>query len=298
MRAVEGEVLKANGDWSKAKGAVRSALEGLSGRIEKVYQAEAQLGSQLERLQEEAIAVRARPATLLTKPLEAFTEATARQQGRQIQLQVSGDDMVVDHDMLEELRPHLRTLIEFCLSQSTPQRISADKSKSGKLSPRPGPERGAGCRHARRQRTCRRRDSRRKCRDASGWNAGGAPRPGRRTARGAAAGRGRPFRSDPADGHGRAGRHGRAGGRVPVRGAAGSHTADRAFERRGRHAAVGGRGPLHAQAWRRGSASGSLPAGRHRRGKHSDAGCAQMDKGTCSSLSASSRTASRCSSTS
>ena len=84
MRSVEAEVLKANGDWSKAKGAVRSSLEGLAGQIEKVYQAEAQLGSQLERLQEEAIAVRARPATLLTKPLEAFTEATARQHGRQI----------------------------------------------------------------------------------------------------------------------------------------------------------------------------------------------------------------------
>ena len=128
MRAVEAEVLKANGDWSKAKGAVRSSLEGCAGQIEKVYQAEAQLGSQLERLQEEAIAVRARPATLLTKPLEAFTEATARQHGRQIQLQVSGDDMVVDHDMLEELKPHLRTLIEFCLSQ---RQAPADKTKNG-----------------------------------------------------------------------------------------------------------------------------------------------------------------------
>ncbi len=131
MRAVEAEVLKANGDWSKAKGAVRSSLEGWAGQIEKVYQAEAQLGSQLERLREEAIAVRARPATLLTKPLEAFTEATARQHGRQIQLHVSGDDMIVDHDMLEELKPHLRTLIEFCLSQGAQRHVPADKSKSG-----------------------------------------------------------------------------------------------------------------------------------------------------------------------
>ncbi len=131
MRTVEAEVQKANGDWGKAKGAVRSALEGLTGQIEKIYQAEAQLGHQLERLQEEAIAVRARPATLLTKPLEAFAETTARQYGRPLQFEVSGDDIVVDHDMLEELRPHLRTLIEFCLSQSTP--ASSDKSKRGKL---------------------------------------------------------------------------------------------------------------------------------------------------------------------
>ncbi len=131
MRTIEAEVSKANGDWGKAKGAVRSALEGMAGQIEKVYQAEAQLGHQLERLQEEAIAVRARPATLLTKPLESFTETAARQYGRPVQLQVSGDDIVVDNDMLEELRPHLRTLIEFCLSQSTP--ASLDKSEGGKL---------------------------------------------------------------------------------------------------------------------------------------------------------------------
>ena len=101
MRTIEAEVLKAGGDWSKAKGAVRSALEGVAGKIEKAYQAEAQIGTQLERLQEGAIAVRARPATLLTKPLEVFAEATARQHGRQVRLQVSGDDLVVDYDMLK-----------------------------------------------------------------------------------------------------------------------------------------------------------------------------------------------------
>jgi two-component system chemotaxis sensor kinase CheA len=133
MRTIEAEVLKAGGDWSKAKGAVRSALEGVAGKIEKAYQAEAQIGTQLERLQEEAIAVRARPATLLTKPLEAFAEATARQHGRQVQLQVSGDDLVVDYDMLEELKPHLRTLIGFCVSRSGVQPTAPDKDGHGRL---------------------------------------------------------------------------------------------------------------------------------------------------------------------
>ena len=133
LRTVEAEILRAGGDWSKARGGVRLALEGVAGRIEKVYQAEAQLGTQLERLQEEAIAVRARPATLLTKPLEAYAEATARQHGRQIRMQVSGDDLVVDHDMLEELKPHLRALIGFCLSRSTGQATAPGKDGRGGL---------------------------------------------------------------------------------------------------------------------------------------------------------------------
>ena len=116
--------------------AVRLALESFTSRIEKAYQAEAQLGSQLERLQEEAIAVRARPATLLTKPLEAFAETIARENGREIDLIISGEDLVLDHAMLEELKPHLRTLIAFCAAQSIEQpghRVSMGKGRRGKI---------------------------------------------------------------------------------------------------------------------------------------------------------------------
>ncbi len=136
VRTVEAELLKAGGQWSKAQATVRLALESITGRIEKAYQAEAQLSSQLERLQEEAIAVRARPATLLTKPLEAFAETVARENGREIDLGISGEDLVLDHAMLEELKPHLRTLIAFCAAQSIEQpdcRASAGKGHRGKI---------------------------------------------------------------------------------------------------------------------------------------------------------------------
>ena len=136
LRTVESEMQKAGGDWSKAKGAVQLALENFAGHVEKVYQAEAQLGTQLERLQEQAIAVRSRPATLLIKPLEAFAEATARQNGRQIDLKVSGADLVLDHDMLEDLKPLLRTLTGFCVTQSIEppkERTASGKEARGKL---------------------------------------------------------------------------------------------------------------------------------------------------------------------
>ena len=136
VRTVEAELSKAGGEWSKAQAAVRLALESFTGRIEKAYQAEAQLSSQLEQLQEEAIAVRARPAALLTKPLEAFAETVARENGREIDLIISGEDLVLDHAMLEELKPPLRTLVAFCAAQSIEQpasRISLGKERRGKI---------------------------------------------------------------------------------------------------------------------------------------------------------------------
>ena len=87
IRAVEAEVFKAGGDWSKAKGAVDRRSKGWAGQIEKVYQAEAQLSapswSGCKRKPLPFVPV---PPRCLTKPLEAFTEATARQHGRQIHL--------------------------------------------------------------------------------------------------------------------------------------------------------------------------------------------------------------------
>lgn len=116
-RTVEAEVRRSGGDWTKAKDAVRAALEAFTARIERAYQAEAQLSTQLERLQEEAIAVRSRPAALLTKPLEAFAESVARENGRRIKMDVGGnDELVLDHAMLEELKPHLRSLLTFCVT--------------------------------------------------------------------------------------------------------------------------------------------------------------------------------------
>ncbi len=78
VRTVEAELSKAGGEWSKAQAKVRLALESFTGRIEKAYQAEAQVGSQLERLQEEAIAVRARPATRRRPFSRSISASTAK----------------------------------------------------------------------------------------------------------------------------------------------------------------------------------------------------------------------------
>jgi len=136
VRAVETEIRKAGGEWSAAQGAVRRTLEGFTGRIEQALQAEAQLNTQLARLQEEAIAVRTRSATLLLKPLEAFAEAAARQNGRQVAVSCSGEDLVLDHTMLESLKGPLRGLLTFCATRSieTPDaRVAKGKDGRGRI---------------------------------------------------------------------------------------------------------------------------------------------------------------------
>ena len=136
LRVVESEVRDAGNDWKKARGAVQRVLEDLTGRIEKTLQAGAQLNTHLGRLQEEAIAVRMRSAALLLKPLEAFAETTARQHGRQIAISCMGEDLVLDHTMLESLKDPLRKLVSFCVTQSieTPEdRIATGKDGRGHI---------------------------------------------------------------------------------------------------------------------------------------------------------------------
>lgn len=127
MRAVETAVRDAGGEWSQARAGVRDVLDGLSARIEKLLQAEAQMDTHLKRLQEEAIGMRARPATLLLKPLEIFAEATARQQGRRVTVSSAGDDVEIDHTILEQLKGPLRGLVAFCITGGS----AASEEKDG-----------------------------------------------------------------------------------------------------------------------------------------------------------------------
>jgi two-component system chemotaxis sensor kinase CheA len=135
-RAVETELNKAGGNWSEARGAVRQYLGNWQGRVEKLAQLEAQINAQLDRLQEQAIAVRMRPAALLLKPLAPFVDALARQHGRQVALVTDGDDVALDFSMMEDLKAPLRTLVSFCVLQSIdrPERREADgKPRQGRI---------------------------------------------------------------------------------------------------------------------------------------------------------------------
>lgn len=134
VRSVEADVTAAGGDWPAARGAVRQTLENWQEKLEKLIQLESHNSALLNRLQEEAIAVRVRPASVLLKPLTPFVEGVARQHARQVSLVTDGDEIGLDFSMLDSLRSSLRALLTFCVTQSIepPERRIGAGNKEGR----------------------------------------------------------------------------------------------------------------------------------------------------------------------
>lgn len=131
VHAVESLIRTAGGDWSSARSAVRQYLLDLQEKVERLAQAEAQVAGRLDRLQEEAIAVRTRPAALLLKPLVPFGETLARQHGRQLTMTISGEELSLDSSTLEHLKGPIRSLLTFCVAESiapAENRVAAGKN--------------------------------------------------------------------------------------------------------------------------------------------------------------------------
>ncbi len=134
--ALEKEIAHAGGQWEAARDAVRRRLGSLQETIDRMLQIEGQLSGRLDRLQEEAIAIRTRPAALLLKPSSAYAETLARQQGRNVEVTTSGDDVTLDFTMMEHLKAPLRALASFaaCQSIESPeQRLAAGKPAHGRV---------------------------------------------------------------------------------------------------------------------------------------------------------------------
>jgi two-component system chemotaxis sensor kinase CheA len=118
-------------NWQAARSAVRQTLENWLESIEKLMQLESQNTALLNRLQEEALAVRVRPAALLLKPLAPFIDDLARQHNRQVALVTIGDEIELDFSMIDSLKSSLRTLLTFCLTQSI--EVSERRVEAGKV---------------------------------------------------------------------------------------------------------------------------------------------------------------------
>lgn len=134
--AIEAEVRGAGGEWAAARDAVRHYLDRWHERLEQTAQVENQIIGLLDRLQEEAISIRTRPAGLLLKPLAPFVEALVRQHGRQVGIETIGDDVPLDFSMIEQLKSPLRLLISFLALQSIGtgnRRLAAGKPECGKI---------------------------------------------------------------------------------------------------------------------------------------------------------------------
>ncbi len=134
--ALEKELDQAGGQWHLARTSVRRRLGGLQEKIDRMLQIEGQLSGRLDRLQEEAIAIRTKPAALLLKPTAAFVETLGRQHGRSVEVATIGDEVSLDSSTLDHLKAPLRALAGFAACQSVEardQRLAAGKPETARL---------------------------------------------------------------------------------------------------------------------------------------------------------------------
>ena len=135
-RAVELEMRRARGDWYVAREPVGRRLSGVQEQIQRLAQAEAHVKSLLDRLQEEAIAIRNRSSSLLLKPLAPLADILARQSGREVAVTTGGDDTQLDFSTLEGLKEPLRALVAFAVQhsvESPERRLEAGKDRRGRV---------------------------------------------------------------------------------------------------------------------------------------------------------------------
>ena len=104
-------LMRSNGhDWRRARTQVRTLMAGFATRLQEVTQMEAQLVSQLTRLQEETVEIRSRTISSAIRPLETFVQTYSRRNRREAAFSCSGGNLTLDITILETLRKLLRSL--------------------------------------------------------------------------------------------------------------------------------------------------------------------------------------------
>lgn len=89
----------------------RKVVEEFQSKLREAAELEHQLTEQMSVLQEESVAMRARPADVLLKPLTAFVESQSRMRGNEVRMSTAGGDVMIDQALLETMRGSLRTLL-------------------------------------------------------------------------------------------------------------------------------------------------------------------------------------------
>ncbi|MEC9199462.1 MAG: Hpt domain-containing protein [Pseudomonadota bacterium] len=96
---------------ARHKTILREIVQEHINELQQLSEAETQLGSQLTQLQEESVAMRSRPATVLLRPMASFVETLARKFGSDARLSSSGGEVTLDQTMISDLRLILKALV-------------------------------------------------------------------------------------------------------------------------------------------------------------------------------------------
>jgi two-component system chemotaxis sensor kinase CheA len=128
---------QSNGDWQHVRQELQTSLGAWTDDLSTLSHAETELGAALDRFQEVALALRARPAAEILDPLQRLVRDVAQHLGKMVKLDVIGADVGLDHSALDVLADPVRRLVWFAVAHSIEkpvQRREAGKLATGRVS--------------------------------------------------------------------------------------------------------------------------------------------------------------------
>jgi two-component system chemotaxis sensor kinase CheA len=120
-------VRESTGDWQRVRKELQASLASWSGDLSTLSQLEAEMGASLDRFQEAALALRARPAAVILEPLQRLVQDVAQHQGKLVELRLQGADTRLDYSALDVLAEPLRRLVWYGVVHSIEEPVHRRK---------------------------------------------------------------------------------------------------------------------------------------------------------------------------
>jgi two-component system chemotaxis sensor kinase CheA len=130
-------VKRSYGDWQRVRKELQASLGLWTLDLSTLSQLEAEMGAALDRFQEVALSLRARPAAEILEPLQRLVQDVAQHQGKLVELELKGADTRLDHGTLDVLAEPLRRLVWLAVAHGIErpvQRREAGKPIVGRVS--------------------------------------------------------------------------------------------------------------------------------------------------------------------
>jgi two-component system chemotaxis sensor kinase CheA len=130
-------VKRSYGDWQRVRKELQASLVSWTFDLSTLSQLEAEMGAALDRFQEVALSLRARPAAEILEPLQRLVQDVAQHQGKLVELELEGADTRLDHGTLDVLAEPLRRLVWLAVAHGIErpvQRREAGKPIVGRVS--------------------------------------------------------------------------------------------------------------------------------------------------------------------
>ncbi|MCB0163047.1 MAG: chemotaxis protein CheW [Anaerolineae bacterium] len=125
-----------NGNQSSIGQEIQKAIEALAEDARVLSQVETEMGVGLDQLYETTLAMRMKSIGDIFKPLQGYATTVAQHYGKNVELEVTGAEIDLDHNTLDILDKPLRGLVQFVVMYSLEnpeQRRSVGKPATGRV---------------------------------------------------------------------------------------------------------------------------------------------------------------------